>query len=997
MQIVNIIIKIACFIILTLTNIVAFSQDNSDKHYLFQNYNTRNGLINNNINTIKQDKNGFIWIGSNVGLTRFDGKSFFHNTIPDIYNNSATVHDIETTDKGNIINTAFMQGIYVQLDDGSFKNYSIIPDSINRNSFHTVKQFPDGGIIIGGSTRIYMIDNDKLKLIYNYNIDRLLIADLVVDNNNNIWFGGVEGLGYMEFSDFEYQPVFIPELKDISITKTLIDEQGVMHVATSNGFFRIVFDNPANPGSKYTISQPFEVLSTAFINYIYIDREQNLWIPTSSDGVYRTKGDSISLHLTIDNGLLSASVLCVFQDREESYWFGTTNGISMIENFDSYALAKNGKLFLDYENINVDKYGRLLIHGSNTFHIFQNGHLSELELKNTPLEKTGISYVTIDNNSVMWFVNFSELYRLQLTESIPDFKKAERVADLSLYNQATFRSISVDSNGIWLAASRKIFNYHQGRISSVTFNHPDSLILRPQVIKQDHLGHYWIGDYKNGLYRADLTENSNNTIIFDNIIAYKFFNPDSDFETMMIRDLEFDKEGNLWVASKHAGAYKHKINNSGIVSSKLYSIQNGLLSNLVSGIVCKDDGRIWINSSNGISILTQEADGSEHFNYLGKKEGFDGEPKTSIESDDNLFVLTDEAFFVTSKNIFDKNIVIKPNVIITRMSVNGEDKTKEIYKNKTLFLGNNQNNIAFEFSSVIFRSAVNVLYQYKLEDVNGDWSELSERSFVEYSSLKPGKYSFNVRAITDDGKISDVSTFRFKINNIYYQTFWFYLILCILVSITVYILYKNHIDNVIKTERIRSRIAADLHDDIGSTLSSIFLLSEISINNNKISTLENVLRKISENSREILNSMDDIIWSVKPQDDSLASLFIRLREFAIPLCESKGISLYLNIEPSANSLNLEMDVRRNIYLITKESINNAIKHSNCTKLEITFSVNNRHLEVVINDNGIGFDPKPATSRNGMINMKRRAQQIGRELVILSEKSKGTTIRLKAKY
>ena len=157
-----------------------------------------------------------------------------------------------------------------------------------------------------------------------------------------------------------------------------------------------------------------------------------------------------------------------------------------------------------------------------------------------------------------------------------------------------------------------------------------------------------------------------------------------------------------------------------------------------------------------------------------------------------------------------------------------------------------------------------------------------------------------------------------------------------------------------------------------------------------------MLLKISKNSREILNSMDDIIWSVKPQDDSLDNLIVRLREFAIPLCESKGIYFYMNIEPSVSSLALEMDERRNIFLITKETLNNAIKHSQCTKLEVTFSAINRHVEVVVNDDGVGFDLQSPTSRNGVINMKRRAQQIGRELVILSEEGRGTTVRLKMK-
>ena len=996
MKLVNAIIKPAFCLILLLTSISVFSQVQSDRHYLFNNYNTRNGLINNSIYSIVQDKYGFIWIGSDLGLTRFDGKTFYHKAIKEIYDNSLIVLNIETTNNGNILCTAFTHGIYEQNDDGSFNNYSIIPDSINRNTFHTIKEGPDGNIYVGGNRILFRADGDSLTLLYKHDIDRSVINDIFVDLNNNIWFGGIDGLGVMVPTDSGINPVFIPEMKGINIVKILVDKMGVMHVATSTGYYRIVFDEPYCQGSKYTISNPFDILSNININYIYIDQEQNLWIPTSSNGVFRTKGDNITLHLGIDNGMLSSSVFCILQDREGNYWFGTNNGISMIENFDSFVLAKDGKLFQDYHSMRADKYDRLLIPSSSAFHIYQDEKLLNLDIKNTPLDNTGIGYLELDEHSVMWIANDYELFRMQLTERLPDLKKIEKVADLSKHNPLSIRSMFIDSVGVWICTQMNILHYHNNRLLPAILNHPDSLVLRPQYIVQDHLGFYWIGDTKNGIYRANLTENSNNKVFFDKVKAYKYFSPDSLFATTIIRGMDVDKKGNLWTASSYSGVYKHKIDSGGIVSSKLYSTHNGLLSNIISGITCKDDGRIWIETSNGTCILTLDDDGNEYFDYLGIKEGINGSPYASVNIGDRMFILTDEALFVTHQKILKDKIATILRVIITGLSINGEDKTTEIYKNKTLFLGNNQNNLTFEFTSITFRRAVNVSFQYKLDGNNEDWSELSERGFVEFSSLKPGNYSFNVRAVTDDATISNGPSFNFKIKRIYYQTFWFYLLIFALLSVLSYTFYKNRINNILRIEKLRSSIAADLHDDIGSTLSSIFLMSEMTSSNDKQSRLLEVVRKISDNSRDLLNSMDDIIWSVNPQDDSFSNLKIRLREYAIPVCECRGITFSMNKDKILKNIKLGMDERRNIYLIVKEAINNSIKHSRCTTLDVSFKVNSTIIEISITDNGDGFDPKLPTSRNGIANMIRRAEQIGCELSVFSEKDKGTSIRLTTK-
>ena len=996
LQFMRVLSKIVYYLIFSIISITVYAQQYIDNQYLFSNYNTRNGLINNVIYSITQDSQGFIWFGSDMGLTRFDGKFFFHKAIPEIFNTPTSIHNVITNDEGYIICTSFIHGVFEQSDNGSFKRYFIEPEILNRNIIYSIKQYSEGKLLLATQRSLLKADDENLTELYDYGLDRSVFVTIDIDHNNTIWFGGINGIGKMEQDGEELKPFFLPELKDHYIVKIMFDNQGVLHAGTANGYYRIEFEEPFNPVSGYKIYKPFDEMNALYINNLYIDRDQNLWITTSSNGAYMTKGDSITLHLNMDNGLLSPSVLCMMQDHEGNYWFGTNSGLSMVEDFDSYMLSKDGKLFQAYYDIIPDSYGRIWIPDQNIFHVYVDNKLVRLEIKNTPLEKNGIDNIFIDEDLNMWIYNDAELFRLRLYEELPDLKNIEKIADLSTYSPAYFNFTTKDDNGLWLCTNSKILQYHHDRLLEVRFNHPDSSNIKPVRVEQDRFGYYWISDYINGLYRASLVENSKDMLVFDNIKNYKSFLIDSTYSPTWVNDMRIDHEGNLWEVSTYSGVYKHTIDSSGVVSSMLYSTKNGLSSNVVVRLSFGEDGRAWFYTQNGTNILTKEANGAEHFTYINNKNGIEGQPINSVEQKGKVFMLTDDGFFITQNNVVGRNQRPIPRVIITNLLVNGIDNTLQINKKKTFVLNNTQNNLAFDFSSIAFKRYNDSRYQYMLEGISTDWSDLSERSFVEYSALSPGKYKFKVRAVTYDGIMGDETSFSFKISPAFYQSFLFYLIILVIILLLFYSFYKYRINQIIKIENMRSRIASDLHDDIGSTLSSIFLMSEMTSSNDKRARLAEVLHKISENSRNILNSMDDIIWSVNPQEDSLASLMVRLREYAMTPCEARKISLYMNVGDSVSSLILEMDERRNIYLITKEAINNAIKHSGCTKLEVTFSVINKQLEVVINDNGEGFDMQLPSSRNGLVNMNRRAQQINCEMITRSEKGRGTTIRLKTK-
>jgi signal transduction histidine kinase len=195
-------------------------------------------------------------------------------------------------------------------------------------------------------------------------------------------------------------------------------------------------------------------------------------------------------------------------------------------------------------------------------------------------------------------------------------------------------------------------------------------------------------------------------------------------------------------------------------------------------------------------------------------------------------------------------------------------------------------------------------------------------------------------------------------------------------------------------QNIRNKIAQDLHDDIGSTLSSISILSDLALKEKNIEQSNEVISEIKNNSITLMEKMDDIVWSINPKNDSLENLLLRVKRFATQLFEAKEIDYTIEINDNVAEVKLPMDYRQHIYLILKEAINNLVKYSQATKAEIKVCCNNDLLELYVIDNGKGFVQQESATGNGILSMKSRALLMNAELIINSELNKGTEILLK---
>jgi len=236
-----------------------------------------------------------------------------------------------------------------------------------------------------------------------------------------------------------------------------------------------------------------------------------------------------------------------------------------------------------------------------------------------------------------------------------------------------------------------------------------------------------------------------------------------------------------------------------------------------------------------------------------------------------------------------------------------------------------------------------------------------------------------------------------------WERWWFLTLLVLAVLGVIMGIQRYRVNELLKRQEIRNRIAQDLHDNVGSTLSSISVYSQVARIRNEEhqdSQLNDLLGKISVTSNDMISDMNDIVWAINPRNDSMEKIVQRMESYARPLLATRNIQLSLHYDQAILQLNMQMEKRKNIYLIFKEAINNAFKYSGCTLIRVDLRLHRKRLEMKISDDGIGFDlnqedgsQKLTLSGNGLDNIRSRAKEMEGEVHIESKPGQGTHITL----
>lgn len=520
----------------------------------------------------------------------------------------------------------------------------------------------------------------------------------------------------------------------------------------------------------------------------------------------------------------------------------------------------------------------------------------------------------------------------------------------SLYGNTHFRAIEEDQYGrIWIGSRTGFCTFNP---ETETFSREIPLQLQEIGIR-DGYTYSIVKDTTNAIW---LTIEGQGLVKFEektrDIFNIKVYQTDDGLKDLTLLYMTTDKQGRLWVVNNGL-LYLNPYNNSFMLTDE----RNGLIESVGGDCKITVDryGNVFCNEQVGVK-------------WLGEAE------KYSQSSVSNLMI---ENISINSQPILDWNPY-------------NETGAPRIVKH-------NQNNLTFGYTAICFEDYNQVRYRYKLEGLESDWNSPTHILEARYTNLKPGKYRFVVDVSYKGVWLGYNRSVEFSIRQAFWKTWWFLLLSTMAIIMVFYSLYVNRKQQKEKQLQIRLKIASDLHDDVGSTLSSISIMSDLLQSRLDDSpNAEEMLRKIGNNARNMLESMDDIIWSVNPQNDNFYNIIVRIREYAVTLFEPLDIKFTIEAPENIVSLPVPMDVRRNLFLIAKEAMNNAAKYSECTEAIIDFAYSHPVLKMTITDNGKGFDTTKEYGRNGLRNMQYRGEKIGGKVAIRSTIGKGTTVTFTSK-
>jgi ligand-binding sensor domain-containing protein/two-component sensor histidine kinase len=917
----------------------------------------------NTVTTITEDKNGFLWIGTwGNGIIRFDKKNKSGKHILNDPENTLSlgcnrILNIFIDRSGQLWVATFGDGVdklLTGLSELDTKNYSQ-PEFLH-----------------------YKFDE---KNPFSLSDDHVIT--LFEDKLNNLWIGtfsgGLNKLNSDNRNNTPEKSKFVryihSEKNDLSISDNTVmaieqDNDGYLWIGTfGGGLERFDIDTGTFINFSKLSVQPGSFSDLELLSLI-VDNSGILWVGSHlGEGVTKIQKkqlkfetiNSISGNIKLNDNV----VWSLFEDSRNNLWVGTYKGGVNVFNYKSNLK----KIFFhsqDKTNTISDNHIRSIIEDKmgNIWLGTYSGGLNRIDkswkstsiFKNEPgnpnsLSANQVLNILVESENKMWLATFG-----------------------GGLNEITF---SENSSGVPVF---KAYKHNPDDSTSISDD-------RVYTILKDKKGNFWVGTYGGGLNLFN-----ERTGAFD-VYLPNPENPNSISSDKIICLLESLK-GDLWIGTSSGGLdkYIYELN-----SFKTYSLVHGLNSAVVYGILEDDFGNLWLSTDDGIFLFNPV---SEKFTQFGIEGGVQ-----SLEFSGGAYFKdsTGIMYFggINGFNYFNPDSIhintFKPSIVISKIKVMDKrikGQTDEI------ILSYNQNFISFEFSALDFSAPSRNKYSYILEGFQNEWMNTDgNHRTATYTNLPAGEFTFRVKGTNSDGIWSENLAFvKIIITPPIWQTWWFVTLIIILISFFIYYLSTIRIKNQLEIEKLKLKIASDLHDNIGAGLTEISILSELAERDKTIvnSNSKKDLQKISDTARYLVDSMSDIVWVVNPQRDSLHDLIVKLKDSYNEFFSSIGISFQVNNVEKSDDIRLPMEYKQNLLLMFKEAINNAIKHSSCKKIILEAFFKNNLIEIILKDDGIGFNSGLIRYGNGITNMENRAKKLKGILSLTAESGRGTVVKFSGK-
>lgn len=899
----------------------------------FTNYSRTNGLTSNYNVALAVDKSNKIWIGSSGALTSYDGQRFIKRSA-----SSYWTRKLASTKNGEIF-TLRKRSLYkIEKDQEQYINIS--KDSMEYVS--SIYADPMGRLWAAVYNKgIYFLENNTWKSLHFKNglPPDLEISDILLDNHNRnrLWLVSTKGVYVAENGLLSKEPWAI-DSKPMCIAQ---DDNGAVWVGAEKGAYlikkrRIIHFTAQNGFTDNTVSKIFK------------DIENNIWLGTYGAGLFKFNNNNYVI-FDESQGIHNKLVMAVsYGPSSDAIWMGAYDGL--------------------YEYRSGQK-------------------IRNIEIPFAKDESYHINFLHRDSKKRVW-IGSAEGGLWLATD------KAVKRVDQKSPSPISYQSIIETGNKeIWITTNRGVFTFDEGtkKLNKISKLPGNSLLDlgRDTVLVGTQDGAYVFVNKQN------VRHIKNKNLMGSSILCMLKYKGYILFGTSDYGLLIWNREtGKNWTINT----------------------KNGLASDHIYSIIEDSNGLIWLGTGRGISRMDPK-----NFKLINTPDAngllVECNQNAILQDHNNMWIGTTKGVIVYKVDPMP-SVEVKPYITINSINVFPSYKRKtEQSTFKTTFKSHelqerpsfpySHNYISINFSGIYLTNPSSLRYKYRLVGLDNKFSQASSNSAVNFTAVPAGRYTFEVIAITKEGLTSvNTASFSFEILPPYYQTntfrFFVFLLVILLILATVYAILtinerrrKLHLKIKLEEQyKIRKQTAEDFHDDLGNKLTRITVLSEVlsSMLRDDDSEKKNIIKKIATNVNELYNGTKDILWSLNPKNDTLNQLVDHIKDFGIEMFNDTPAQFKHHIEIPDNHIGLTLDLNRNVLLIFKESIHNALKHSKATEVYFKAKLNNKLLLLSLEDNGKGFDINKAKSGHGMNNMYLRAERIGADLNVIS-KADGTAICL----
>lgn len=992
--------------------VLCFTGKTQSPSFTFTNYTIANGLADNAVNCITQDSRGFIWLGTREGLSRYDGTSF---------KNFFTRKNDSTALPGNTIGSLieYKPG-YLLMTCAS----RVVSMNTMTGEFYQLWQFRNKVVyyIRPLKDQLFVINKIDSSFIVN---EQLQITDTIVPPfstkggihrivslKGNNWLIGTPWQ-YFIFNTVskKYTP-FLGE-KDMPDRERMLEFQ---YYDEKNDF--IYFSNYFEGLYRYSgtgaLLHHWKAGHTASdiedgnIAFVRPKNDSTFWIGAAEGGGLSILNTRTNLFTRVksDNNassLLSNSLTFNFTDRDQNEWIATTDGISKL-NISTSGIKSWRSEFSELVKNNTflhitkgkDQHIYLPVFNSNVVYRInqQNDQVTLLSRAKIP----AIWCMNPFGNDLIFSGGAAATKFSPLTGKYTEVSFLKKYFPLSDVIILAFKHSNGDewysgNNGGGFVRITKEGSVYQYKKDGLRGNFSVSYY---SVHTEDKNGDIWFGVNKSSrLLHWNKEADYFTEVAFDTVKGLN--------ETNLagITDLLMDDNDNIWIAFDGTGVGRYNRVNR---TATHYTIQNGLPTNYVYALQFDNKKRLWIGTLKGLSCLLVN---ENKFVNFSKEDGlpadYFSERCIYFDSRSNhLWLGSRTTLMRFSPDLLLSNTRKIIPIYIDEIMVNGQQY--HIDSSGITSFHSSGNNLQFRFIGLDINSSNDIEYSYQLTGADQDWIYNSNINTASYANLPPGNYTFTVRARhKGDNEWSIMQApFSFTIQTPWTKTWWWKLLLITVAAAVVWFIIRSYylrklehqkavLEKKQAIEKERTRIATDMHDDFGASLSRIKFLSEkIQLQQNEDLKMNEDLGKISAYSDEMAEKMGEIVWALNQRYDSSGDLVSFCRFYASEYLEDKNIKLSF-ASTVVKDIQVNGEIRRNIFLIMKEALHNIVKHAHASEVSITIDCD-KELKVSIHDNGRGFDPQAVRPfANGLENMKKRISEISGTILI--ENNKGTLVSI----